>query len=98
MLLGTLTVCKIIIGVRILLARHCMGDGDSSSFKNLVKSNPYDGVASVRKEECLGHVQKRLKKRLSNTTKSSKGLSEAKADRIAHLYGLVIMQHKGESA
>ena len=75
-----------------------IGDGDSSSFKNLVKSNPYDGVASVRKEECLGLVQKRIKKRLSKTTKSSKGLFEAKADRIALLYALVIVQHKGESA
>ena len=75
-----------------------IGDGDSSSYKNLVKSNPYDGVASVRKEECLGLVQKRIKKRLSKTTKSSKGLSEVKADRIAHLYALVIVQHKGESA
>ena len=75
-----------------------IGDGDSSSYKNLVKSNPYDEVASVRKEECLGLVQKRIKKRLSKTTKSSKGLFEVKADRIAHLYALVIVQHKGESA
>ena len=75
-----------------------IGDGDSSSYKNLVKSNPYDSLASVRKEECLGHVQKRLKKRLRKSTKDSKGLPEAKADRIAHLYALVIVQHKGESA
>ena len=59
-----------------------IGDGDSSSYKNLVKSNPYDGVAKVRKKECLGHVQKRI----------------AKADIIADLYALVISQHKGERA
>ena len=75
-----------------------IGDGDSSSYKNLVKSNPYNGMATVRKEECLGHVQKILKRRLRKTTKFYKGLPETKADRIAHLYDLVIVQHKGESA
>ena len=74
-----------------------IGDGDSSSYKNLVKSDPYDGLVSVRKEECLGHVQKRVKKRLRKSTKDFKGLSEMKADRIAHLYALVIVQHRGES-
>ena len=39
-----------------------------------------------------------MKKRLRKTTKFFKGLPEAKADRIAHLYALVIVQHKGESA
>ena len=75
-----------------------IGDGDSSSFKNLVKSNPYNGMLTVRKEECLGHVQKRVKKHLRKKTKFSKGLPEAKADRIAHLYALVIVQHRGESS
>ena len=75
-----------------------IGDGDSSSYKNLVKSDPYNGVATVRKEECLGHVQKRVKKRLRKPTKFSKGLPETKADRIAHLYALLIVQHKGETA
>ena len=41
-----------------------IGDGDSSSYKKLVESNPYEGLETVRKEECLGHVQKRLKKHL----------------------------------
>ena len=35
-----------------------IGDGDSSSFKNLVESDPYDGKVPIRKEECIGHVQK----------------------------------------
>ena len=74
------------------------GDLDSSSYKNLVKSDPYHRLARVRKEECLGHVQKRLKKRLRKPTKIFKGLPEAKADRIAHLYALVFVQHKGERA
>ena len=73
------------------------GDGDSSSYKNLVKSDPYNGLANVRKEECLGHVQKRVKKRLRKITKEGRGLPDAKADRIAHMYALVIVRHRGES-
>ena len=74
-----------------------IGDGDSSSFKNLLKSNPYKSLFTVRKEECLGHVQKRLKKWLKKKKPSSRGLSEAKADRIAHPYALVIFQNRGRS-
>ena len=51
----------------------------------------------MRKEECLGHVQKRVKKRLRKVTKEGRGLRDAKADRIAHMYALVIVQHRGES-
>ena len=36
-----------------------IGDGDSSSFKNLVESDPYDGKVPIRKEECIGHEQKK---------------------------------------
>ena len=75
-----------------------IGDGDSSSYKNLVKSDPYNGLSIVRKEECLGHVQKRLKKHLHKKSRTFKGLPEAKADKLAHLYALVIVQHRGESA
>ena len=74
-----------------------IGDGDSSSYKNLVKADPYNGIAKVRKEECLGHVQKRVKKHLRKKSKIFKGLPEAKADRIAHLYARVIVQHRGDS-
>ena len=74
-----------------------IGDGDSSSFKNLLKSNPYKSLVTVRKEECLGHVQKRLKKWLKKKKPSSRDLSEAKAYRIAHLYALVISQNRGRS-
>ena len=67
-----------------------IGDGDSSSFKNQVNSNPYKGAIEIRKEECLVHLQKRLKSRLKKKTSGSKGLFEPKADRIAHLYALVV--------
>ena len=37
-------------------------------------------------------------KHLHKKTKLFKGVPEAKADRIAHLYALVIVQHRGETA
>ena len=42
-----------------------VGDGDSKSFKRLCDDDPYNGKEIVRKEECLGHTQKRLKKHLT---------------------------------
>ena len=75
-----------------------IGDGDSSSFKNLIQSDPYGGKVPIRKEECIGHVQKRLKKRLMKKSPGVTSLSQTKADRIAHLYALVVVQHRGQSA
>ena len=75
-----------------------IGDGDSSSFRNLTKSNPYNGEVVVRKEECLGHAQKRLKKHLLKSSSLCKGLADGKAKRIAHLYALVVVQNRGKEA
>ena len=74
-----------------------IGDGDSSSFKNMLQSDPYSGLVPIRKEECIRHVQKRLRKRLMKVNGTT-GLSQSKADRIAHLYALVVVQHRGQSA
>ena len=75
-----------------------IGDGDSSSFRNLTKSDPYNGEVIVRKEECLGHAQKRLKKHLLKKSSLCKGLPDGKAKRIAHLYALVVVQNRGKEA
>ena len=75
-----------------------IGDGDSSSFKNVKESDPYNSRVTVRKEECIGHVQKRLKKRLMKKSGGAVHLSQSKADRTSHLYALVIVQHRGQSA
>ena len=78
-----------------------VGDGDSSSFKRLEDSNPYDGREIVRKEECLGHTQKRLKKHIkkpSTKALTSKPIKTAtKVERIGHLYALVIVQNRGRA-
>ena len=75
-----------------------IGDGDSSSFRNLTKSDPYNGEVIVRKEECLGHAQKRLKKHLLTKSSLCNGLPDSKAKRIAHLYALVVVQNRGKEA
>ena len=75
-----------------------IGDGDLSSFKNLLQSDHYDGEVPIRKEECIGHVQKRLKKRLKKKFKGLTSLPQSKTERITHLYALVIVQYHGQSA
>ena len=40
-----------------------LGDGDTKSFLEVVKSNPYNGT-DVNKLECIGHIQKRVGSRL----------------------------------
>ena len=40
-----------------------LGDGDTKSFLEVVKINPYNGTA-VNKLECIGHIQKRVGSRL----------------------------------
>ena len=37
-----------------------IGDGDSSSFNNVVQSKPCGETSMMNKLECVGHIQKRL--------------------------------------
>ena len=74
-----------------------VGDGDSSSFRNLLKSDPYQGIETVRKEECLGHVQKRLKKHLRKKSNAYSKLTAGKVERVGQLYALVVSQNRGKS-
>ena len=73
-----------------------IGDGDSSSFKRVVESKPYGSREVVRKEECLGHVQKRLKKNLVKKSKTSPGIPKSKVEKIGQLYALVVVQNRGK--
>ena len=75
-----------------------IGDGDSSSYKKLVESSPYEGLETVRKEECLGHVQKRLKKHLKKASPTSPAVTKSKVERVGHLYALVVVRIRGNSA
>ena len=49
-----------------------IGDGDTNSFKKVFDSKPY-GDVTVQKLECVGHVQKRMGKRLRDLKKNAKG-------------------------
>ena len=77
-----------------------VGDGDSSSFKRLSTSDPYNSIEIVRKEECLGHTQKRLKKKLKKASTNeliSGPLHASKVERVGHLYALVVVQNRGKT-
>ena len=74
-----------------------VGDGDSSSFQNLLNSDPYQGIETVRKEECLGHVQKRLKNHLRNKSNAYSKLAAGKIERVGQLYALVVAQNRGNT-
>lgn len=43
-----------------------IGDGDSKTFKAILELNPYGDKLTVVKNECIGHVQKRMGTRLRN--------------------------------
>ena len=50
-----------------------IGDGDSKSFKQIIKDKPYGPGFQHSKEECVGHVQKRMGTRLRREVEKSKG-------------------------
>ena len=48
-----------------LIYNEYLGDGDTSSFKDVIESNPYKDLnIKITKLECIGHVQKRMGTRL----------------------------------
>ncbi|GFX96895.1 uncharacterized protein TNCV_1996271 [Trichonephila clavipes] len=83
-----------------------LGDGDSKGFLTIKEAKVY-GDTEVEKLECVGHVQKRMGRRLRNILKMSKGikLSDGKnisgrgrltlkeVDSFQHYYGLAIRKN-----
>ena len=64
------------VGKYNLIYNEYFGDGDTSSFREVVSSNPYEKYGIVPlKLECVGHVQKPLGTRLHNLVKKHKKLS-----------------------
>ncbi|XP_025159029.1 uncharacterized protein LOC105189804 isoform X2 [Harpegnathos saltator] len=49
-----------------------IGDGDSKTFAGILKINPYGDDCPVTKNECVGHVQKRMGSRLRNIKQKRK--------------------------
>ena len=53
-----------------LIYNEYLGDGDTSSFKEVVEAEPYKNQkVKPNKQECVGHVQKRLGTRLRKVVK-----------------------------
>lgn len=40
--------------------KNFLGDGDSSAYPTVVKTQPYGPDFSIEKLECVGHIQKRM--------------------------------------
>jgi hypothetical protein len=86
-----------------------VGDGDTKSFKAVQNAKPYGPDYTIRKEECIGHIQKRMGTRLRNLLNKKKGimlsdgkglggqkrLTLARVDYIQFLYGQAIRDNAG---
>ena len=55
---GAVTMWKRSIALHSLRYTTFIGDGDSSSFKSVVESAPYD--VPITKSDCIGYIQKRM--------------------------------------
>ena len=62
---GAVTIFNQSIVCTKLRYKTYIGDGDTQSYHEVVKSDPYPGL-SIKKVEFVGHVQKRLGTRLQN--------------------------------
>ncbi len=90
-----------------LIYSHYIGDGDTSSFKEVVDSKPYAkyNVTPI-KLECVGHVQKRLGSRLRELRKSHKGtqtpltgrgkLTDRVINTLQNYFGMAIRSNQGK--
>ena len=87
-----------------------IGDGDSKGHVNVVEAKPY-GDTTITKEECVGHVQKRLGKALRDLKQKHGGsckLSDGKAiggrgrltdkliDSLQNFYGKAVRENAGD--
>ena len=87
-----------------------LGDGDTSSFRDVNNSKPYPGH-EIEKLECIGHIQKRVGSRLRNLRVkwSGKKLSDGKRltgrhrltdkviNTLQNYYGMAIRNSQGKT-
>ena len=111
---GAITMFTRSIEKHRLLYTTFVGDGDSSSFGNVSRAvhEQFGDSYPISKEECVGHVQKRMGaaltefKRRMKGTKLSDGKGVAGAGRLTNqmikklqtYYGFAIRQNKGNLA
>lgn len=75
-----------------------IGDGDSKTYKAILDLNPYGNDLQVIKNECIGHVEKRMGTRLRNLKKNQKlggkgKLTNTLIMKLTKYYGLVIRRN-----
>ena len=63
-----------------------IGDGDSKAYKRVLKDKPYGDDFHIEKEECIGHIQKRMGTRLRNLINKSKGKSFTNFQKLSSAY------------
>ena len=96
---GTVKIFKRSIDRHKMRYMNFYGDGDTKSFYAIENIYP---ERTVRKYECVGHVQKRMGKRLRQLRKTVKGLggskrlTDAMIDKIQNYYGIAIRHNSGK--
>ena len=92
--------------------RVFIGDGDSKAYSSVCQAQPYGPDVHVVKEECVGHVQKRIGTNLRTLKKSRKGqlledglkisgkgrLTDEVVDNLQRYYGMAIRSHPNDVA
>lgn len=79
--------------------KNYIGDGDSKTYSNIVSSKPYGNSFLIKKKECIGHVQKKMGRKLRELKKKQKGLggrnklTGSLIDKLSVYYGLAIRRN-----
>jgi len=63
--------------------KYYVGDGDSKTYTGVIQSKPYGDDFIIHKKECVGHVQKRMGKRLRDVVKNTTVETEIKTGKKA---------------
>ena len=91
--------------------KYMLSDGDSKAFHRVSNDKPYGSDFEISKLDCIGHIQKRMAKRLMNLKSVTKGklgdgkfiggkgrLTDVMIKKIQRYYGLAIRQNVVKTA
>ena len=96
---GTVQLFQRSVETRGLKYLYFIGDGDSKTFKQVADAKPYGDDCIIKKKECVGHVGKRMGRRLRELKKKNKGLggkgklTGKEIDKLSSYYGKAIRDH-----
>ena len=86
-----MNIYKRSVATKCLLYTKYLGDGNSKAFQDVVAANIYPGNV-IEKDECIGHVQKRVGARLRTYKMNYKGKLLSDKKRSVVLEGLQLRQ------